>query len=945
MASSYFSSGGTLNLKNITLRSSALHNHFNFMHINPGSLKPHLDEIRSLIADVDMHLLAVSETWFSDKINDNLVSIPGFHLIRHDRKHKRGGGVAIYLKSGIKFRILKMSNPNAKIEFLFVEIDNRSGSKLVVGVVYNPPPNTRIDSLLKILTDISAKYSDCLMLGDFNINLLSSSPTVTKFKRDLSLLNLLTTSSEPTNFVTGKRPSLIDLLIVKDPDKLARFSQIPLGSFSSHDVIYGSYAISMANLIENNIISFRNFKNINLLSLEHEASNLNWDDVYTLPNIDDKVALVTKLLFHLLEKFAPVRTYVVTEDSRPSWLNEQLVRLINVRNFFHLAASREKDPIVKNKLLESFRRMRNKVTTMKRNSKALEIRKKLNPLLPSSVLWKNIRNAGITKVTSSSDESFSPDEFNDFFFSVFSEPSAKNVTFDTGLINDGNFEFTAVSNEEVHIALQLIKTNALGDDGVPAIFLKKLCPFIIPFLTHIINSCITESYFPYAWKIAKVKPIPKLSNIKSVEDFRPISILPCMSKLLERVMKDQIQNHVDAKNLLFKHQSGFRNGHSTETAMLKVTHDIAQAIDKKHVTAMVFLDFKKAFDLVSHEKLLVKLFNKFEFSPRACNLIKSYLTDRRQCVIVAGNRSDVVPVTSGTPQGGILSALLFSLYINDLSEVVNSNLHLYADDSQMYCSDQDITRTVAKMNDCLTKVSSWAKINSVIINPSKSQAMIISSKTTLNAPPILLDSNVIPYCDKVKSLGVIVDPSFTWNQHVDKICSVTNGALCMLRQSQNIVPLSTRVLLVKALLLPKLLYCSNIFMGCSKSAINKIAIVFNSCIRYIYRIRKFESVALHRNNLLGCSIEKFFQVRACIFMFKLLRVKSPTYLYENLVFPRYRRNNLLGFPAQQKSNQFRKSFFVLGVRFWNSLSSEIRNVESLPVFKAECLSYLASQKS
>ena len=160
---------GTINIRNIVLKSSLNRNSdFNFIHINPGSLKSHLSEISSLIDGVNLHILAVSETWFTDKMNDNLLKIPGFTLIRHDRKKKRGGGVALYVRSHLKVKILFKSHSNAFVEFLAVEIDNKIGSKLAFFVFYNPPSNTRLDPLLRVMTNMSEHYENCIFVGDFH---------------------------------------------------------------------------------------------------------------------------------------------------------------------------------------------------------------------------------------------------------------------------------------------------------------------------------------------------------------------------------------------------------------------------------------------------------------------------------------------------------------------------------------------------------------------------------------------------------------------------------------------------------------------------------------------------------------------------------------------------------------------------------------------------------
>lgn len=411
-------------------------------------------------------------------------------------------------------------------------------------------------------------------------------------------------------------------------------------------------------------------------------------------------------------------------------------------------------------------------------------------------------------------------------------------------------------------------------------------------------------------------------------------------------MKNQIQFYVDSNKLLCDFQSGFRSGHGTNTAMLKVTNDLATSIDNNQMSLLTSLDLKKTFDLVNHEKLLTKLHVKFNFSPFACNLLKSYLSNRWQRVCVGNLRSELVAVTSGTPQGGILSALLFSLFINDLGEVVETNFHLYADDSQLYCSSpiNDVPQCVSNMNKSLKNVCDWAEENSLIINPSKSKAILISKKKITSAPPVVIGTETIEYCETVNILGLCIDNELSWKFHIAKMCREIYGCLGMLKQTQNVTPQLTRKRLVQALIMAKFMYLSNIYMSCSRALWNQITLCFNSCLRYIFGLKKFDSISPYRDELLGCSIENFVKFRACLFMFNLLRHKSPLYLYNEINFPRRPRNGRI-VATKCRNCQESKSYFVYCVHLWNSLSSDIRCLDSVSAFKQECLSYLALERA
>lgn len=249
-----------------------------------------------------------------------------------------------------------------------------------------------------------------------------------------------------------------------------------------------------------------------------------------------------------------------------------------------------------------FKFFRNKVTCMKRNLQSKWIKTRLDPSISAKKLWKNLKTLGVTKYAENPASNFTANEFNEYFSSSFTHPSCPVDNFDS-LSNEKNqFDFEVETSQDVVKVISLIQTNACGHDEISAAFIKKLVPFITPFLTYIINGCITKCYFPREWKIGIIKPIPKRKNPTTVEEFLPISILPCFS--LERIMHSQIIKFVDDHDLLYKCQSGFRSDLSTTTAMIKIVNDVAKAIEKNMVTILCCLDFSKPFDIVDHNILI-----------------------------------------------------------------------------------------------------------------------------------------------------------------------------------------------------------------------------------------------------------------------------------------------------------------------------------------------------
>ena len=250
-----------------------------------------------------------------------------------------------------------------------------------------------------------------------------------------------------------------------------------------------------------------------------------------------------------------------------------------------------------------------------------------------------------------------------------------------------------------------------------------------------------------------------------------------------------------------------------------------------------------------------------------------------------------------------------------------------------------------KINLALVEILDWATLNSVTINPTKSQAMLISSKEIFNPPPVVFNNCLIKYVDKVKSLGLILNSRLNFDDHISTICGNISSCVGMLNQSRYVTPPQLRLKLVRALIVPKLLYCSPIFCGCSRESWSQLNVAFNKAARYIFNVNQYQSVSPFTEKILGCNLESYLQYRSCLLIFNLLKTTKPEYLFENLIFPRFPRSRALGCAKSLKTKQFNSSFFVEGVRLWNSLDAHIRRLDSTERFKKECLTFLASRRS
>ena len=333
-------------------------------------------------------------------------------------------------------------------------------------------------------------------------------------------------------------------------------------------------------------------------------------------------------------------------------------------------------------------------------------------------------------------------------------------------------------------------------------------------LTHILNNFIHHNKYPMPWKIARIQPINKVTNPTEKSDYRPISILPCMSKLFEKLVLSQLITFIENSTIYKDTVSGFRKGHSTGTALLKLRDDIKRAMKAGEVTLIVLVDFSKAFDTLCHHTLIKKM-DQLGFSKDFLHWTLSYLSERKQFVQVDGDQSKTVCVHYGVPQGSILGPVLFNLYVNDLQDTLQLNTIQYADDTTIYnsCRPANINCAETDINNHLKLLSTWSSTNSLAANSIKTKYIICSSTRLSKLHNVQSHKSNIVFNDvqierekSVKLLGVKIDEHLTWQNQLNDVISSCYGSLSTLRKLKNFTTFTLRKQLVDAIIFSKIDY-------------------------------------------------------------------------------------------------------------------------------------------
>jgi exonuclease III len=939
---------------------SGVPKNFNVVHINAQSIPAHYPDMLATFNNNNLHAILISETFLNPILPSTSYSLPGFQLIRNDRVSSSHGGVAIYLRYGIPFSIISRSPqppPTNSAEYLFLEV-TMSRHKIVLGVFYSP--SLKVDyfaTFETLLEDMVPIYDHIIVMGDFNTCLLKRDRRSNKLNSIVNSVNMHILPLAATHHFPNCSPSLLDLMMVSSPNFVMRHGQLSADAFSYHDLVFLSYQIRPPK-IRSRVQLRRSFAKIDLDRLREDAAGIDWSIVFATESVDEQVERFNSLLIDLYDVHAPVRPVKLKHLPAP-WLTDDIRSLMLKRN--RAKARFRVDPTKVNEV--NYHRIRNKCNTVIRDAQRRHIHHNVENGDPARI-WKFLRSLGVGKPRNVSPSS----NLNlNLLNNHFSSPSTIDGHHKTETIkhlsslptpNYSSFVFSQFTDRDVEKAIQSITSGAVGSDLISRNMLLPILDILVPVISNILNTSISTSTFPTSWKDAMVIPLPKKPNPSMFSDYRPISILPFLAKVLEKLIHRQLIAFLNTNNLLNPLQSGFRMGHSTSTALIRIADDIRCGMDKRLLTILTLLDFSNAFNSVDFEVLL-SILSSLNISPAVVDWFQSYLLGRRQRICIEDSFSAWCSVDAGVPQGGVLSPLLFSIFINSITDNLSCSYHLYADDLQIYTQSlfHELSSAVSVTNDNLSRISSWSKRFGLTINPLKTQCIIIGSSYFISRidfahlPLVTFDGTHLTYAKTVKNLGVIFDQCFTWRPQVEALSRKVFAAYRSLNRLRNFLPISTKINLARSLILSILDYADVCYPDLSEDLLGKLERLQNIAIRFIFNLRKFDHVSDYRIKLNWLPI----RFRRDLHILKLLYStlfypNSPLYLRNCFSFHfsslnrTLRSSSSLALDIPPHSSDFMSySFTVHAVRLWNSIPDAIRRARSLESFGNLVRGHLSSR--
>lgn len=929
-------------------------------HINAQSLLCHKIEVELMLISREIDVLCISETWLTPNIPDVLLNIYNFDIYRCD--YGRGGGVCIYIRNDLKVMQIATNNPNnILVEDVWITVQHRKLPFIIVGAVYRHPHalNESFNYLLEMFKSMILRNKAIFILGDINDDLMCAGSKLSKIIKETKFSQMI---NKPTR-VTLTTASLLDVVITSKPEMIVDFDVLPC-EVADHELITAKINLSKPKRepvykTKRNLKNYSSDELCNMILNETPALN----SILLTDNVDDQVNLFTQVFNSCLNMCAPVMTKEIRRPPAP-WMTNRIEVEIRNRNNIQIQLKSNRHDIT---LQRQYKEEKKRVRQIMRKAKADFFNDQFkNCKGNSSKTWSTIKKLIPNQKISSKpiqfeDNRSKAEEFNEFFINVGKkafEKTQEGIGIDNGEQDEltfpaleSNFRPQPETVESIILVIKDLRdTSAYGADEIELRFIRDALSVIAFYITVIVNTSIVTGSFPALWKYANVVPGFKNGDVNDVSNYRPISLLPILSKVLEKIVARQLMTFLETNKLLSNSQHGFRDKLSTETALLKVTDKVYKNIDEKKITLITLCDLSKAFDSVNHTMLLRKMLN-LKIDPF---WFDNYLGGRTQSVRIDKDISHPLTITFGVPQGSILGPILFLIFVNDMEKMVkNCLLVQYADDAQFIHSEkfEKIGEMVTSAEETLSLAKKYFDKNGLLINAKKTQCIFIGSYQYISRIPndisIKFDNKTIIPSNHVKNLGLYIDCHMSFEIHINEMCRRVVGTLSYINGIKNNFNKSIRTTVIEALVLSKINYCSRIWGAASRTQIQRVQKLQKNSAKVAHgHARKYDHATPIIKELGWMKVEEKLIYDLCTVIYKILRGELPSWLFSFDTVGQVR-----GVETRQVNDLFvpranttigSKAIDIRGPLYWNALPCNVKEACSFPTFKKRMKHYIMS---
>ena len=923
------------------------------MYTNAQSILKKMDELRSYAADRDPDIIMLTETWTNETIGDDFLKISGYEMVaRNDREDTaggRGGGILVYAKKEITcWREEGACEFNQRVS-VRIRLDKKS--EMGMHCIYRSPNSSRQNDEA-LCRWIESLEENKMLIGDFNLPGIRweegrSDAKGREFHRTCNDKFLEQHVKEATH-INGNR---LDLVLTDGGDKVREIVMDGRLDRSDHEIV----VVKMARNNESQSMDrrYRNFRGAKYGGARAKIAGIDWDKELEGKNVEEMWKEIKETLEMVIEENVPWRK--IQEKVKPKWYNKEVERLIRSKRKAWNQWKKTKK--VEDK--EEYKRLERESKGMiRRRKKGLEktIAKeaKQNPKAYYAYInsQKNIRSKVGPLRTEEGGESVMVVEsreqaavLNRFFSSVFTRTGGDIPEKEK---EPGTPEMTSVDlgEERVKETIQRLREDsAPGPDLIPNKLLIETVNEISRPLAILFEKSLRERRIPGDWRSAKVTPIFKKGSKAVPGNYRPVSLTSATCKLMERIVKEDIEMHVERNGLLKPSQHGFRQGRSPQTNLIEFMEQTTIWMDEGRSFDVIYLDFAKAFDVVCHKRLMVKLKAK-GIDGDLLEWIRDWLAGRKQWVVVEGEESDWADVLSGVVQGSVLGGIFFTIFIDDLDELIRALIKKFADDTKMTRIVEDDEQAEEMQRD-LDRVDAWAKSWGMKFNVSKCKVMHVGRRN--RKYEYEMSGEKLEEVVEERDLGVWTSNSMKPAIQCERAAKSANRALGMMLRAFHYRTKETLIPLYKTFVRPILEFGGAAWCPWTAKDEETLEVVQKRLIRalsdchgetYEERVKRAGLTTLKERRVRGDVIEAFKTLRG----FNKVKKEEWFDIRSSEVTRPTRGNTVVRDGTEMKKvetlykkparSEIRNNFYTVRVtRLWNELPEEVKNAQSVNAFK------------
>ena len=948
--SSYFSTQEFLNL---TKSNDML----KIINYNIRSFQKNSDVFLPLMHASEPHVLILTETWFSENYQADIPNFNSHHVVRSTRP---SGGASIYVNKDLPSRkIQNLCYVNDTIEVCVVEVIINKEPIIMIGV-YRPHSGTIEDftnELEILLQNRIVRNKRCCMAGDFNIDLLQDNDVNTRFTDSLQSIHFFPIITKPTRFPPNNisQPSLLDhiwsnslnvfnsgIISFDATDHCPTFLHLPMPiteSGNSNEKIGITFRLNN----ETNREKFRQ------LLLEFDWLSLASD------NPNDYVENFSLKIDNLYCSTFPLKTkYISKRKALNPWFTPDLKGLINRKStYFNLmrcgAITKEENNTFKNRIKSVIRKAKNDYykNLFERNTGNIkETWKLLNEVMDRDKKSEKIKCILDGGVEIENDQAIA-DIFGEYFHKV-------PLDLDAGICDTGVDPLSFLSEPsdsllvtfepctpmECYKIIKDMKITKQNLNSIPVRLFVSNGDILSLVICDMINRAMGSGIFPDLLKVARVVPIYKKGDARNPSNYRPISLLPYLSKIYEKIIYSRLLNHLDNNNIISPCQFGFRKGISTLDAIIHFTEFIYNALNAKKSIANFLIDYSKAFDTVNHQILLRKL-EYYGLRSRPLQLLASYLRNRLQYVSIGNVTSCAVVSNISVPQGSILGPLLFLVYVNEIPILSNKFFPTsFADDCTLSMANANLDKLVVDCNSELMRFRLWSDSNRLTLNIDKTNCMLISNSFDLLPDDAFkINDRSLSLVTEARFLGVVVDHKLKYDKHIQYIRGKISKSIGILYRIRSIVPTQCLRNLYFSIIHPYYLYCLPIYGATYATHLEPLKLLQKRAIRVISSAGFLDSTTplFYSNGIL--KFEDLYKYSLACYIYSnqhILNAYERPHHYPT-------RNRDLYIEPLERLRSSQQSVIFNAIKIWNCIPADIKACNSKDSFKFRLRNHFLSQ--